>query len=106
MISFLNSSSFSHSYLCVSVPLWLVSSRREDPALAFFDRPKSLGGLNSLAIPVVELRLGDGPLAAVIEPGLYRCGDWCEDVSINGALLSGRRAGEAVMTALGEPTQD
>lgn len=53
-----------------------------------------------------QLRLGDGPLAAVIEPGLYRCGDWCEDVSINGALLSGRRAGEAVMTALGEPTQD
>ncbi len=50
-----------------------------------------------------QLRLGEGPLAAVIEPGLYCCGDWCEDVSINGALLSGRRAGEAVMRALGEP---
>jgi len=53
-----------------------------------------------------QLKLGDGPLPAVIEPGLYRCGDWCEDVSINGALLSGRRAGEAVMRALGEPIPD
>lgn len=51
-----------------------------------------------------QLHLGDAPLPAVIEPGLYRCGDWCEDVSINGALLSGRRAGEAVMRALGEPS--
>lgn len=46
------------------------------------------------------------PLSAVIEPGLYRCGDWCEDVSINGALVSGRRAGEAVMRALGDPILD
>jgi hypothetical protein len=53
-----------------------------------------------------QLRLGNGPLSAVIEPGLYRCGDWCEDVSINGALLSGRRCGEAVMKALGEPSPD
>lgn len=53
-----------------------------------------------------QMRLGSGPLEAVIEPGLYRCGDWCENVSINGALLSGRRSGEAVMRALGEPIQD
>lgn len=53
-----------------------------------------------------QLRLGDGPLSAMIEPGLYRCGDWCEDVSINGALVSGRRAGAAVMKALGEPTPE
>ena len=53
-----------------------------------------------------QLRLGSGPLSAVIEPGLYRGGDWCEDVSINGALLSGRRCGEAVMKALGEPSPD
>ncbi len=53
-----------------------------------------------------QLRLGNGPLTAMMEPGLYRCGDWCEDVSINGALLSGRRAGAAVMKALGEPNQD
>jgi len=53
-----------------------------------------------------QLRLGDSPLASVIQPGLYRCGDWCEQVSINGALLSGRRCGTAVMKALGEPTLD
>lgn len=53
-----------------------------------------------------QLKLGSTPLSAVIEPGLYRCGDWCEDVSINGALVSGRRAGEAVMKALGEPVPD
>lgn len=53
-----------------------------------------------------QLKLGSSPLPAVIAPGLYRCGDWCEDVSINGALLSGRRAGEAVMKALGEPVPD
>lgn len=51
-----------------------------------------------------QLKLGKAPLSAQIAPGLYRCGDWCEDVSINGALLSGRRAGEAVMKALGEPS--
>lgn len=44
-----------------------------------------------------QLRLGSGPLPAAISPGLYRCGDWCEDASINGALISGRRAAEAVM---------
>lgn len=53
-----------------------------------------------------QLKLGSGPLSAVVEPGLYRCGDWCQDVSINGALLSGRRAGEAVVRALGEPIPD
>jgi len=47
-----------------------------------------------------QLRQGGAPLPAVIAPGLYRCGDWCEDVSINGALLSGRRAAEAVTGAL------
>lgn len=50
-----------------------------------------------------QLRLDEGPLDPVIEAGLYRCGDWCEDVSINGALLSGRRAGEALLRAIGEP---
>ena len=50
-----------------------------------------------------QLKLGESSLAPVIEPGLYRCGDWCEDVSINGALLSGRRAGEALLRAIGEP---
>ncbi len=53
-----------------------------------------------------QLRLGDGPLANMIQPGLYRCGDWCEHVSINGALLSGRRCGAVVMKALGEPSPE
>lgn len=50
-----------------------------------------------------QLRLDEGLLDPVIEAGLYRCGDWCEDVSINGALLSGRRAGEALLRKIGEP---
>jgi phytoene dehydrogenase-like protein len=49
-----------------------------------------------------QLRTGE-PLSVQIEPGLYRCGDWCEDVSINGALISGRKAGDCVLRALGEP---
>jgi phytoene dehydrogenase-like protein len=49
-----------------------------------------------------QLRLEAGPLDPIMEEGLYRCGDWCEDVSINGALLSGRRAGETLLRAMGE----
>lgn len=49
-----------------------------------------------------QLHVGDTPLDPVIAPGLYRCGDYCEDVSINGTLLSGDRAGKAVMEALGQ----
>ena len=49
-----------------------------------------------------QLNLGPGPLAAEIAPGLYRCGDYCENASINGALLSGRHAAEAVLGALGQ----
>jgi phytoene dehydrogenase-like protein len=51
-----------------------------------------------------QLRLGEQPLSPVIAPGLYRCGDYCENVSIDGALLSGRRAAEAVLAALGRAT--
>jgi predicted NAD/FAD-dependent oxidoreductase len=43
------------------------------------------------------LALGDGPLHPQLAPGLFRCGDYVEDVSINGALLSGRRAAEAIL---------
>lgn len=48
-----------------------------------------------------QLSLGKGSLNACLSPGLYRCGDYCEDVSINGALISGRRAAEAVLDAIG-----
>ena len=47
-----------------------------------------------------QLKLGEEALATVLEPGLYRCGDYVEDVSINGALISGRKAAEALMAAL------
>ncbi len=47
-----------------------------------------------------QLKLGSGPLASVLAPGLYRCGDYVEDVSINGALLSGRHAAEAVLASM------
>jgi len=45
--------------------------------------------------------VGAGPLDVQITEGLYRAGDYCEDVSINGALLSGRKAAEAVLIKMG-----
>ncbi|MFM8409413.1 MAG: FAD-dependent oxidoreductase, partial [Alphaproteobacteria bacterium] len=39
-------------------------------------------------------------LSANLRPGLWRCGDWCEQASINGALVSGRKAAEAVLADL------
>ncbi len=47
-----------------------------------------------------QLQLGDESLTTVLEPGLYRCGDYVEDASINGALISGRRAAEAVLASI------
>lgn len=47
-----------------------------------------------------QLKVGDSVPDPVIAPGLYRCGDYCEDVSINGALLSGDRAARAVIEAM------
>lgn len=47
-----------------------------------------------------QLKLGDRAPNPVISPGLYRCGDYCEDVSINGALLSGDRAAKAIIASL------
>ncbi|MCP9456823.1 MAG: FAD-dependent oxidoreductase, partial [Nitrospira sp.] len=32
-----------------------------------------------------------------IAPGLYRCGDYCESGTLDGALVSGRRAAEAIL---------
>jgi phytoene dehydrogenase-like protein len=44
-----------------------------------------------------QLKVGDDEPTALISPGLYRCGDYCEDVSINGALTSGERAANAIL---------
>lgn len=48
-----------------------------------------------------QLKVGDEIPNSVISPGLYRCGDYCEDVSINGALISGDRAAKSVIAAIG-----
>jgi phytoene dehydrogenase-like protein len=46
-----------------------------------------------------QLKVGDTPASAILSPGLYQCGDYCEDVSINGAFLSGERAADAVIAS-------
>lgn len=38
-----------------------------------------------------------------IAPNLYRCGDYCESGTLDGALVSGRRAAEAVLADLAQP---
>lgn len=43
--------------------------------------------------------LGD-PLPVQVAEGIFRCGDYCEDVSINGAMLSGRKTAKAVLEHL------
>lgn len=48
-----------------------------------------------------QLKVGDDSMDPVVSPGLYRCGDYCEHVSIHGALQSGDRAARAVIEALG-----
>jgi len=40
------------------------------------------------------------PRAPRVRDGLWRCGDWCEQASINGALVSGRKVAEAVLADL------
>ncbi|HAN90777.1 MAG TPA: hypothetical protein DCQ33_01685, partial [Nitrospira sp.] len=32
-----------------------------------------------------------------VRPGLYQCGDYCETGTLDGALLSGRKAAEALL---------
>ena len=41
--------------------------------------------------------VGNSPLSIQVADGLFRCGDYCEDVSINGALLSGRKTAQVVL---------
>jgi len=49
------------------------------------------------------------PAAAPASPrtaeGLYRCGDYCVNASINGAMESGRYAAKAVIDDLGQPAR-
>ena len=48
------------------------------------------------AMEGVQARLG--PVRT--RPGVYVCGDHCDNASINGAMVSGRRAAEAVFSDL------
>ena len=45
------------------------------------------------------LSVGD-PLSIKVADGIFRCGDYCEDVSINGAIISGNKTGQAVIEHL------
>jgi len=54
------------------------------------------------ALPDQSLDYGGVAMASVrVRPGLYVCGDHCGTASINGAMLAGRRAAEAVCGELG-----
>lgn len=44
-----------------------------------------------------QLHVGDSVPDPRVAPGIFRCGDYCEDVSINGAILSGKRAAQALL---------
>lgn len=47
-----------------------------------------------------QLLVGDEPLSVRVGEGLYRCGDYCEDVTLNGALISARKAAKACLESL------
>lgn len=46
-----------------------------------------------------QLKLSEQGLPVSLGEGLYRCGDYCEDVTLNGALISARKAAEACLAA-------
>ncbi len=51
------------------------------------------------AVPAArQMNVGDGSLAGEVRPGIYRCGDYTEDPTINGALLSGTRAADIILS--------
>jgi phytoene dehydrogenase-like protein len=49
------------------------------------------------ALPDQSAPFRDTPTSPKITAGLYQCGDHCETASIHGAMLSGRKAAEAVL---------
>jgi len=52
------------------------------------------------ALPNQAAHFRDTPASSKISAGLYQCGDHCETASIHGAMLSGRKAAEAVLQDL------
>ncbi len=58
------------------------------------------------ALPDQSLEHGGVAMSPVqVRPGLYYCGDHCGTASLNGAMLAGRRAAEAVCGELGRSTE-
>ena len=45
----------------------------------------------------VRMRSVGTPLPIKVAKGIFRCGDYCEDVSLNGAMISGRKTAKAVL---------
>lgn len=53
------------------------------------------------AVPITrQMDVGGASLAGEVQPGIYRCGDYTEDPTINGALLSGIRAADQILSKL------
>lgn len=53
------------------------------------------------AVPITrQMDVGGTSLAGEVQPGIYRCGDYTEDPTINGALQSGIRAAEQILSKL------
>ena len=58
------------------------------------------------ALPNQSMEHGGVRMSAVqAKPGLYFCGDHCGTASLNGAMLSGRRAAEAVCGEIGKSSE-
>ena len=58
------------------------------------------------ALPDQSLEHGGVAMSAVrVQPGLYVCGDHCGTASLNGAMLAGRRAAEAVCGDIGRSSE-
>ena len=50
------------------------------------------------ALPPIEVLTAQASGASPrVRPGLYQCGDYCETGTLDGALLSGRKAAEALL---------
>ena len=47
-----------------------------------------------------QMHVGSTGLPTLLAPGLYRCGDYCEDVSLNGMMISGSKTADACIAAL------
>lgn len=50
--------------------------------------------------PIALLGAQQGSASPRLRPGLYQCGDYCETGTLDGALLSGRHAADAILADL------